>query len=239
MERDRKDKEMMELKEAVNAQAKMMNSLMSQFKSQGVLKKKKFNSKKARKPPIIEKSLMPEAPVRSNSPIERQESNSNSHPPESQRASQSATSKDKSELQMTGKFKQTSLASKHQSLNSQDESQSKDQTELSTIGKCKLASATLRNIISLGTILPSTPNQLVHGDPLKDDCVKVSVDKAIFPNHSLPIQSAHLKTNQPLSDPDEHDADPKTNKTKKKKKPSTKSGELKSQRSSKRLKTAA
>ncbi|KAI3898595.1 hypothetical protein MKW98_000708 [Papaver atlanticum] len=134
---------------------------------------------------------------------------------------------------MTGKYKQTSLASEHQSLNSQDESQSKDQTELSTIGKCKLASATLRNIIAL----------------------------AIFPNHSLPIQSAHLKTvrdakksfvawpkefviscstNQPLSYPDEHDADQKTKKTKKKKKPSdTKSGELKSRRSSKRLKTAA
>ncbi|KAI3837713.1 hypothetical protein MKW98_027072, partial [Papaver atlanticum] len=47
-------------------------------------------------------------------------------------------------------------------------------------------------------------------------------------------------TNQPLSDPDKHDADPKTKKTKKKKKPSdTKSGELKSRRSSKRLKTAA
>ncbi|KAI3943302.1 hypothetical protein MKW92_040569 [Papaver armeniacum] len=43
----------------------------------------------------------------------------------------------------------------------------------------------------------------------------------------------------PLSDPDEHDVDPKTKKTKKNKKPSAKSGELKSQRSSKRLKTAA
>ncbi|KAI3878602.1 hypothetical protein MKW98_027907 [Papaver atlanticum] len=250
MERERKDKEM---KEEMNAQAKMMNNLMSRLKSQGVLKKKKSNSKKARKSPIREKSLMPEA--------ERQESNSNSQSHESQHASQSTASKDKSELQMTGKYKQTSLASEHQSLNSQDESQSKDQTELSTIGKCKLASATLRNIIALGTTLPSTPNQLVHGDPLKDDCVKVSVDKAIFPNHSLPIQSAHLKTardaeksfvawpkefviscstNQPLSDPDEHDADQKTKKTKNKKKPSdTKSGELKSRRSSKRLKNAA
>ncbi|KAI3890081.1 hypothetical protein MKW92_026642, partial [Papaver armeniacum] len=238
MERDRKDKEMKELKEAMNAQAKMMNNLMSQFKSQGVLKKKKSNSKKARKSPISEKSLMPEAPVRNNSPIERHESNSNSQSPESQRASRSTASKDKSELQMViGPL-------------TRDESQSKDQTEISsTIGKCKLASATLRNIIALGTILPSIPNQLVHGDPLKDDCVKVSVDKAIFPNHSLDAEKSFVawpkefviscSTNQPLSDPDEHDADPKTKKTKKNKKPSAKSGELKSQRSSKRLKTAA
>ncbi|KAI3837714.1 hypothetical protein MKW98_027073, partial [Papaver atlanticum] len=124
MERERKDKEMKEMKEAMNAQAKMMNSLMSQLKSQGVLKNKKSNSKKARKSPIREKSLMPEA--------ERQESNSNSQSPESQHASQSTASKDKSELQMTRKYKQTFLASEHQSLNSQDESQSKDQTELST-----------------------------------------------------------------------------------------------------------
>ncbi|KAI3910923.1 hypothetical protein MKW98_022610, partial [Papaver atlanticum] len=45
IERERKDKEM---KEAMNAQSKMMNILMSQLKSQGVLKKKKSNSKKAR-----------------------------------------------------------------------------------------------------------------------------------------------------------------------------------------------
>ncbi|KAI3853387.1 hypothetical protein MKW92_029934, partial [Papaver armeniacum] len=42
-----------------------------------------------------------------------------------------------------------------------------------------------------------------------------------------------------LVDPDEHDADPNTKKRKKKKPSNTKSGELKSRRSSKRLKIAA
>ncbi|KAI3890612.1 hypothetical protein MKX03_010689, partial [Papaver bracteatum] len=42
-----------------------------------------------------------------------------------------------------------------------------------------------------------------------------------------------------LSDPDEHDADPNTKKRKKKKPSNTKSGELKSQRSSKRLKISS
>ncbi|KAI3948721.1 hypothetical protein MKW92_047021, partial [Papaver armeniacum] len=47
-ERERKDEEMKEMKEAMNAQAKMMSSLVSQLKSQGVLKKKKTKSKNAR-----------------------------------------------------------------------------------------------------------------------------------------------------------------------------------------------
>ncbi|KAI3835722.1 hypothetical protein MKW92_027641 [Papaver armeniacum] len=173
----------------MNAQAKMMNNLMSRFKSQGVLKKKKSNKAKG-----TVRSLLCLRPLLETILRLKDMNQIQIAIPESQRASRSTASKDKSELQMTGKYKQTSPASEHRSLNSQDESQSKDQTELSTIGKCKLASATLRNIIALGTILPSIPNQLVHGDPLKDDCVKVSVDKAIFPNHSLPIQSAHLKT---------------------------------------------
>ncbi|KAI3863911.1 hypothetical protein MKW98_031503 [Papaver atlanticum] len=45
--------------------------------------------------------------------------------------------------------------------------------------------------------------------------------------------------NQPLSEPDEHDFDPNTKKRNKKKLSDTKSRELKSRRSSKRLKTAA
>ncbi|KAI3917989.1 hypothetical protein MKW98_000223 [Papaver atlanticum] len=242
---ERRDEEM---KEAMNAQAKMMSSLMSEIKSQGVLKKKKNNSKKARKSPVREKSLMPEAPVISNSQTKRQESNTNSKYPKSQHVSQSTASKDSSELQM------------HLPLNSPDESQLKDQTELSTIGKCKLAHATLQNIIAWGSVLPSVPGQLVHGNPLEDDCVRVTVEKSILKNHCLPNPSTHLKTvedakgsvvawpkefviccstNQPLSEPDEHDADPKTKKKKKKKPSDTKSGELKSRRSSKRLKTAA
>ncbi|KAI3934486.1 hypothetical protein MKW98_005431 [Papaver atlanticum] len=75
------------------------------------------------KSPIREKSLMSEAP--------------------------STALKDNSELQMSRKYKQKSLSSEHLPLNSPYESQSKDQTELSMIGKCKLAHATLRNIIAL------------------------------------------------------------------------------------------
>ncbi|KAI3914560.1 hypothetical protein MKW92_021253, partial [Papaver armeniacum] len=194
-ERERKDEEM---KEAMNAQAKMMSNLVSPLKSQGVLKKKKTKSKKAR----------------------------------------------------SGKYKQKSLAYERLPLNSLEESQLKDQTELSTIGKCKLAHATLRNIIAWDSVLPSVPGQLVHGDPLKDDCVRVTVKKSIFKNHYpdehdadpktlLPCKSTCLLQNQPLSEPDEHDADPKTKKRNKKKPSDTKSGELKSRRSSKRLKTAA
>ncbi|KAI3897940.1 hypothetical protein MKW92_009611, partial [Papaver armeniacum] len=48
MERERKDEEIKEMKEAMNAQAKMMSSLVSQLKSQGVLKNKKTKSKKER-----------------------------------------------------------------------------------------------------------------------------------------------------------------------------------------------
>lgn len=47
MERDRKDAEMKEMKAAMKAQEEMMSSLMSQLKSQGILKKK-IKSKKAR-----------------------------------------------------------------------------------------------------------------------------------------------------------------------------------------------
>ncbi|KAI3838914.1 hypothetical protein MKX03_002690 [Papaver bracteatum] len=236
MERERKDEEMKEMKAAMNAQAKMMRILMSELKSQGVLKKKKTNSKKARESAVKEKSLMPEAPFISNSQTKRQESNTNSKYPESQHVSQSTTWKDSSELQMSGKYKQNSLASEHLPLNSPDESQLKDQNELSTTGKCKLAHATLRNIIAWGSVLPSVPGQLVHGDPLEDDCVRVMVEKLILKNHCLPNPSTHLKTvedaegsvvawpnefviccstNQPLSEPDEHDADPKTKKRKK------------------------
>ncbi|KAI3845623.1 hypothetical protein MKX03_030486 [Papaver bracteatum] len=214
MERERKDEE---IKEALNAQEKMMRSL---------------------KYPIRAKSLMSETPVRSNSPTERKESNTNSKYSES---------KDNSELQV------------RLLLNSPDESQLKDRTELSTIIKYKLAHASLRNVIALGMVLPSGPGQLVHGDALMDDCVRVSVEKSIFKNHCLPVPSTHLKTvedaegsvvawpkefviscaTHPLSDPDEHDTDPKTKKRKKKKPLDTKSGELKSRRSSKRLKIAA
>ncbi|KAI3982247.1 hypothetical protein MKX01_026220, partial [Papaver californicum] len=136
-----------------------------------------------------------------------------------------------------------SPASNHQSPSSQHASQymaSKDNTEL--------------------PIVFAVPNQLVHGKSLEDDCVRVSVEKAILPNHSLPIPSHQLKTvfdavnsfvawpktlvisfstNQPLSYPDEHGSHPKTKKRKKKKPSDTKNGELKFQRSSKRLKTAA
>lgn len=170
------------------------------------------------------------------------------------------------------------------------------------IGKCKLAHASLRNIIAWGSVLPSVPGQKVHGDPLRDDCVRVTVEKSILKNHCLPVPSTHLKTvedaeksivawpkefviscssvscfiihvyyllhpdhitvnmvfslnytstgllqGHPLSDPgehdsdpnDEYDSDPNTKKTKKKKPSYMKSGELKSRRSSKRLKTAA
>ncbi|XP_026410265.1 uncharacterized protein LOC113305447 [Papaver somniferum] len=268
MERERKDEEMKEMKEAMNAQAKMMSNLVSQLKSQGVLKKKKTKSKKARKSPIRETSLMHESPVRSNSSTERRESNTNRKYSESQHVSQSTTLKDSSELQMPGKHKQKSLASEHLSLNSPEESQLKDKTEVSTIGgKCKLAHASLRNIIALGSVLPSVPGQLVHGDELKDDCVRVTVEESIFKNHCLPVPSTHLRTvedveksvvawpkefviccstGQPFSDPDEHDVDPdehdanpNTKKRKKKKPSNTKSGELKSRRSNKRLKIAA
>ncbi|KAI3912943.1 hypothetical protein MKW98_019296 [Papaver atlanticum] len=192
---------------------------------------------------------MPEAPVRSNSPNERKESNTNSKYPESQHASQSTASKDNSELQMC------------LHLNSPNKSQSKDQTELSTISKCKLAHATLRNIIAWGKVLPSVPGQLVHGDTLQDDCVRVTVEESLFANPIHPsknnrgcckiypdehnadpktmLSSTFLLQNQPLSEPDEHDADTMTKKRKKKKLSDTKSGELKSRRSSKRLKTAA
>ncbi|KAI3864131.1 hypothetical protein MKW98_031723 [Papaver atlanticum] len=73
----------------------------------------------------------------------------------------------------------------------------------------------------------------------------------LCPNHPLSDPDEHdanpktllpstcLLQNQPLSEPDEHDADPKTKKGKKKKLSNTKSGELKSRRSSKRLKTEA
>ncbi|XP_026451305.1 uncharacterized protein LOC113351560 [Papaver somniferum] len=168
----------------------------------------------------------------------------------------------------SGKYKQKSPASEHLPLSSPDNSQSKDKTELSTIGKCKLAHASLRNIIAWGSVLPSVPGQKVHGDPLRDDCVRVTVEKSILKNHCLPVPSTHLKTvedaeksivawpkefviscssGHPLSDPgehdsdpnDEYDSDPNTKKTKKKKPSYMKSGELKSRRSSKRLKTAA
>ncbi|XP_026384973.1 uncharacterized protein LOC113280577 [Papaver somniferum] len=169
---------------------------------------------------------------------------------------------------LSGKYKQKSPASEHLPLSSPDNSQSKDKTELSTIGKCKLAHASLRNIIAWGSVLPSVPGQKVHGDPLRDDCVRVTVEKSILKNHCLPVPSTHLKTvedaeksivawpkefviscssGHPLSDPgehdsdpnDEYDSDPNTKKTKKKKPSYMKSGELKSRRSSKRLKTAA
>ncbi|KAI3886638.1 hypothetical protein MKX03_034732 [Papaver bracteatum] len=239
MERERKDEEIKEMKEAMNEQAKMMSNLVSQLQSQGVLKKTKNKSKKARKSTIREKSIIPEAPVRSNSSTERREYN------------QSTALKDSSELQI------------HLRLNSLEESRSKNKTELSTIGgKCKLAHASLRNIIALGSVLPSVSGQLVHGVKLKDDCVRVKVEESILKNHFLPIPSTHLKivedakkyvvawpkefviccsTVNPdeLSDPDEHDAVPNTKKRKNKKTSNTKSGELNSQRSSKRLKIAA
>ncbi|KAI3963061.1 hypothetical protein MKW98_029001 [Papaver atlanticum] len=176
MDRERKDGEMKEIKEAMNAQAKMMSILVSQLKSQGVLKNKKTKRKKERKSPIREKYLMSEAPVRSNSPTERKESNTNSKYPECQHASHSTASKDNSELQV------------RLPLNSPDESQLKDLTELSTV--CPFR----RNVIALGMVLPSRPGQLVHGDPLKDDCVRVSVEKSILKNHCLPVPSTHLKT---------------------------------------------
>ncbi|XP_026427237.1 uncharacterized protein LOC113323176 [Papaver somniferum] len=211
---------------------------------------------------------MLEFPVTSISPTERNESNTNRNDPESENVSQSTGSKDSSELQMSGKYKQKSPASEHLPLSSPDNSQSKDKTELSTIGKCKLAHASLRNIIAWGSVLPSVPGQKVHGDPLRDDCVRVTVEKSILKNHCLPVPSTHLKTvedaeksivawpkefviscssGHPLSDPgehdsdpnDEYDSDPNTKKTKKKKPSYMKSGELKSRRSSKRLKTAA
>ncbi|XP_026380845.1 glutamic acid-rich protein-like [Papaver somniferum] len=94
----------------------------------------------------------------------------------------------------SGKYKQKSPASEHLPLSSPDNSQSKDKTELSTIGKCKLAHASLRNIIAWGSVLPSVPGQKVHGDPLRDDCVRVTVEKSILKNHCLPVPSTHLKT---------------------------------------------
>ncbi|KAI3890386.1 hypothetical protein MKX03_028208 [Papaver bracteatum] len=48
MERERKDEEIKEMKEAMNEQAKMMSNLVSQLQSQEVLKKTKNKSKKAR-----------------------------------------------------------------------------------------------------------------------------------------------------------------------------------------------
>ncbi|KAI3853436.1 hypothetical protein MKX03_037397 [Papaver bracteatum] len=237
MERERKDEEIKEMKEAMNAQAKMMRSLVSQLQSQGVLKKKKNKSKKARK------SIIPEAPIRRNSSTERQESN------------QSTTLKDSSELQISGKHKKKSLASEHLRLNSPE-----DIYVLQIGGKCKLAHASLRYIIALGSVLPSVPSQLVHGVKLKDDCVRVTVEESTLKNHCLPIPSTHLKTvgdakksvvawpkefviccsiGQPLSDPDEHDvdfdelsdpdehdADPNTKKRKKKKPSNTKKKKL-------------
>lgn len=60
--------------------------------------------------------------------------------------------------------------------------------------KCKLAHPDLRNIVAHGTILYSSSELIVHGDPLQADCYKVSIDKTVKSAAFLPIQFGEHKT---------------------------------------------